>query len=85
MNLRPTHPLRGLLILGTALLYGCGNLDRTTQYNLDFEYTDLQGRLAQWALPDTPYHGYITSRDTHCRHLGQASLRLEQSDPTKSG
>lgn len=85
MNHRLTQALRGFLILSAALLHGCGNRDRTTQYNLDFEHTDRQGKPAQWALPDTPYHGYIASRDTRCRHLGQASLLLEQSDPTKSG
>lgn len=85
MNHRLTHTLRGVLILSAALLHGCGHRDRTTLYNLDFEYTELQGKLAQWTLPDTPYHGYIASHDTHCRHLGQASLQLEQSDPSKSG
>ena len=83
MNCFTTRILAGALLLGNALLYGCGNLPHTTQFNLDFEYTDYRDQPAQWSLPDSSYYGYAAASDRNCRKHGGSSLRLEQIDTTK--
>ena len=83
MNCFTTRILAGALLLGNALLYGCGNRPHTTQFNLDFEYTDYRDQPAQWSLPDSSYYGYAAASDRNCRKHGGSSLRLEQIDTTK--
>ena len=83
MNRFTTRILAGALLLGNALLYGCGNRPHTTQFNLDFEYTDYRDQPAQWSLPDSSYYGYAAASDRNCRKHGGSSLRLEQIDTTK--
>ena len=83
MNRFTTRILAGALLLGNALLYGCGNRPHTTQFNLDFEYTNYRDQPAQWSLPDSYYYGYAAASDRNCRKHGGSSLRLEQIDTTK--
>ena len=83
MNCFTTRILAGALLLGNALLYGCGNRPHTTQFNLDFEYTDYRDQPAQWSRPDSSYYGYAAASDRNCRKHGGSSLRLEQIDTTK--
>lgn len=68
-----------------AVLAGCGPKDYSTAYNLDFEYATADKQPVQWDMPDTPYHGYVTSQDFEQKHHGTASLRMKQIDPKKSG
>ncbi len=83
MNRFTTRIFAGALLLGNALLYGCGNRSHTTQFNLDFEYVNYRDQPAQWNLPDSYYYGYAAARDRNCRKHGGSSLRLEQIDTTK--
>ena len=83
MNHLFTRALAGGLILTATAFYSCVEQPYSTRNNLDFEYTNLQGKLAQWSLPDTSYKGYAATRDKQVRHHGQASLQLEQTDTAK--
>lgn len=64
---------------------GCKPASYSTTYNLDFEYATADKQPVQWDMPDTPYHGYVTSLDFGQKQHGTASLRMEQTDPEKSG
>lgn len=81
MNRFTTRIFAGALLLGTALLYGCGNRSHTT--HLDFEYVNYRDQPAQWSLPDSYYYGYAAASDRNCRKHGGSSLCLEQIDTTK--
>ena len=83
MNPAFTRALAGAILLATAVLHSCADRPRSSRYNLDFEYTNLQGEPSQWFLPDPSYRGYTATRDSRVRHHGQSSLRLEQTDTAK--
>ena len=83
MNSLCPQALAGVLTLTLFLSCSCADRACSTRHNLDFEYTDLRGDIAQWALPDTAYEGYAATRDTRRRHHGRSSLRLEQVDTAK--
>lgn len=83
MNPTFTRALAGAILLATAVLHSCADRPRSSRYNLDFEYTNLQGEPSQWFLPDPSYRGYTATRDSRVRHHGQSSLRLEQTDTAK--
>lgn len=83
MNPAFTRALAGAILLATAVLHSCADRPRSSRYNLDFEYTNLQGEPSQWFLPDPSYRGYTATRDSRVRHHGQSSLRFEQTDTAK--
>lgn len=66
MNHRMTHALRGVLILSAALLHGCGNYNRTTLYNLDFEGTDY---LPPGSSGDSRRPGHKRAQKNRGTHL----------------
>ena len=76
MNPTFTRALAGAILLATAVLHSCADRPRSSRYNLDFEYTNLQGEPSQWFLPDPSYRGYTATRDSRVRHHGQSSLCL---------
>lgn len=67
------------------VLSACGSRPYSTVFNLDFEYAGDNKLPAQWEMPDTPYHGYAASLDYGQKQHATASLRMEQTDPEKSG
>lgn len=72
-------------IVISTIATGCDSKPYSTLRNLDFEYAADDGKPTQWGMPDTPYHGYATSLDSKQKRHGTASLRMEQTDPSKSG
>lgn len=69
----------------SSVFAACHTVPRSTAYNLDFEYTIQDTVPTQWGLPDAQHHGYRTSLDRIQRHHGISSLRMTQTDSTKSG
>lgn len=81
-------PFRRLFMMtATAciVLSACGSRPYSTVFNLDFEYAGDNKQPTQWEMPDTPYHGYAASLDFGQKQHATASLRMEQTDPEKSG
>lgn len=73
-----------LMLLISATIAACDTTNYSTAYNLDFEYKADDTRPMRWGLPDVQYHGYATSLDLEQRQHGASSLRMEQTDSTKS-
>lgn len=74
-----------LTLLISAMIAACDTNTYSTAYNLDFEYKADAARPTQWSLPDALYHGYATCLDLEQRQHGASSLRMVQTDSTKSG
>lgn len=73
-----------LTLLISVMLTACDTNTYSTAYNLDFEYKADAARPTQWSLSDALYHGYATCLDLEqCQH-GASSLRMNQTDSTKS-
>lgn len=70
-----------ILLAGTS----CSSEQRTTAYNLDFEYADAKRLPARWSVSDPGYFGYDSSLDTNRKRCGQQSLKLTQVDSTRVG
>lgn len=74
-----------LTLLISAMIAACDTNTYPTAYNLDFEYKADAARPTKWSLPDALYHSYATCLDLEQRQHGASSLRMVQTDSTKSG